>query len=185
MPTSIAVLDATGTTQTVATNDALATLLTALLAKDFSTQATLSALLTKILAAPATEAKQDTGNTSLASIDGKLTVVSTRQSASISTTAATLTQGAKAVAAAGTPERLVATSTLVESVELHARKSPTVANTGNIYVGISATAGQNLRALIPGESFTIVAPPGKMIDTRNIFLDAATSADAVTWTAVT
>ena len=42
--------------------------LTALLAKDFSTQTPSAAILAKIIAAPATEAKQDTGNTSLASI---------------------------------------------------------------------------------------------------------------------
>lgn len=40
-------------------------------AKDFATQVTLAAVLAKIIAAPATEAKQDTGNASLASIAGK------------------------------------------------------------------------------------------------------------------
>lgn len=35
------------------------------------TEATLASILAKIIAAPATEAKQDTGNTSLGSIDGK------------------------------------------------------------------------------------------------------------------
>lgn len=42
--------------------------LASLVAKDFATQTTLAAVLAKILAAPATEAKQDTGNASLASI---------------------------------------------------------------------------------------------------------------------
>lgn len=45
--------------------------LAALVAKDFATQTTLAAVLAKILAAPATEAKQDTGNTSLATIAAK------------------------------------------------------------------------------------------------------------------
>jgi hypothetical protein len=40
-------------------------------AKDFATQTTLAAILAKIIAAPATEAKQDTGNTSLATIAAK------------------------------------------------------------------------------------------------------------------
>lgn len=39
--------------------------------KDFATQVTLAAVLAKMLAAPATEAKQDTGNGSLATIAGK------------------------------------------------------------------------------------------------------------------
>lgn len=38
---------------------------------DMATQTTLSAILAKLLTAPATEAKQDTGNTSLATIAGK------------------------------------------------------------------------------------------------------------------
>lgn len=39
--------------------------------RDFATQTTLAAVLAKIIAAPATEAKQDTGNTSLATIAAK------------------------------------------------------------------------------------------------------------------
>ena len=42
-----------------------------------ATQTTLAALLAKVIAAPATEAKQDTGNTSLSSIDGKMTACNT------------------------------------------------------------------------------------------------------------
>lgn len=42
-----------------------------LIAKDFGTETTLAAILAKIIAAPATSAKQDTGNTNLSSIDGK------------------------------------------------------------------------------------------------------------------
>lgn len=41
-----------------------------LIAKDYATQTTLAALLAKFIAAPATEAKQDTGNTSLSTIAG-------------------------------------------------------------------------------------------------------------------
>lgn len=47
----------------------LTTDLGTLIGKDFSTQTTLAAVLAKIIAAPATEAKQDTANTSLAIID--------------------------------------------------------------------------------------------------------------------
>lgn len=104
--------------------------------------------------------------------------------ASSSTTAATIANGSKAVTTAGTPVRLVAVSTLVESVEIHARKNPTTANTGAIYIGLSGTGGQNFRVLAPGESFTISAPAGKKIDLNTIFVDSATSADAVAYTSV-
>ncbi|MDQ2084703.1 hypothetical protein RA307_31365 [Xanthobacteraceae bacterium Astr-EGSB] len=40
-----------------------------------ASQVTLAAVLAKIIAAPATEAKQDAGNTSLASIDGKMSIL--------------------------------------------------------------------------------------------------------------
>ena len=42
-----------------------------------ATQTTLAAVLAKIIAAPATEAKQDTGNSTLSTINGKLTACNT------------------------------------------------------------------------------------------------------------
>jgi hypothetical protein len=101
-----------------------------------------------------------------------------------SSTAATLTQGTKAVTAAGTPERLIGSTTKVESVEIFARKAPGTANTGAIYIGISASGGANYRVLAPDESFSISAPAGKKIDLNTIYIDAANSADAVAYTAV-
>jgi hypothetical protein len=95
-----------------------------------------------------------------------------------------LSQGTKAVAAAGTPEALVGASTLVSSVEIHARKNTTTANTGNIYVGFTAGAGNQKRVLAPGEVFPITAQPGKKVDLASIYIDAATNADAVTWSAL-
>lgn len=66
-------LVAGGTSSATADNQVLEIAqLTLLNGKDFATQTTLAAVLDKIIAAPATEAKQDTGNTSLNSIDGKL-----------------------------------------------------------------------------------------------------------------
>lgn len=101
------------------------------------------------------------------------------------TTAATNTQNVKAVTTAGTPVVLTGTgATLVQSFEIHARKNTTTANTGNIYVGFSASGGSNYRVLSPGDSWGEVAPPGKKLDMHLIYIDAATSADAVTWTAL-
>lgn len=65
-------LVAGGTSSATAANQVLEiSQLTDLNTKDFATQTTLAAVLAKIIAAPATEAKQDTGNTSLATIAGK------------------------------------------------------------------------------------------------------------------
>jgi hypothetical protein len=44
-----------------------------------ATQTTLAAILMKLIAAPATEANQGTGNSSLSSIDGKLSDIATMQ----------------------------------------------------------------------------------------------------------
>lgn len=97
--------------------------------------------------------------------------------------ALTPTQGTKAVAAAGTPVKLVSTSTLVESVEIYARKAPATANTGNVYIGFSSTGGQNYRVLAPEGSWALSSVAGKKIDLSTIYVDAATNADAVAWTA--
>lgn len=88
----------------------------------------------------------------------------------------------KAVATAGTPVQLVTASTLVETVEIHARKDKTTANTGNIYVGFVSGAGNQLRVLVPGESWKWTAAAGKKIQLNSIWIDAATNADAVVFT---
>lgn len=94
------------------------------------------------------------------------------------------TQGRKAVAAAGTPETLVAADTFVEHVEIHARKNPTTANAGAVYVGVSSAAGSNYRVLLAGEYFMLYSSHGKKINLKDIWVDAATNADAVTYTAL-
>lgn len=93
-------------------------------------------------------------------------------------------QGRTAVTAAGTPQRLSTVEILVDSVELHARKNVTTANTGAVYVGVSKNAGENYRVLLAGETFTMTANPGRKLNLQNIFIDAATTADAVTWTSL-
>lgn len=56
---------------TEAKQDVGNTSLSTISGKDFATQATLAAILAKIIAAPSTEAKQDIGNTSLSTIASK------------------------------------------------------------------------------------------------------------------
>lgn len=104
--------------------------------------------------------------------------------ASSSTTTMTVAQGVKAVATAGTPVRLVATTTLVDSVTIQAQKTVTTANTGNIYVGWSSTGGSNYIVITPGQSTSIQAPTGKKVDLNLIYIDAATNADAVAYTSL-
>ena len=101
-----------------------------------------------------------------------------------STVAATFLQGVKTVAATGTPERLVAESTLVDSVELFARKAAGTANTGNIWIGPASADGAQLRIMAAGDSITYSAPPGKKIDLYNIYIDVATAGDGVVYTAL-
>lgn len=97
---------------------------------------------------------------------------------------ATPIQGVKAVTAAGTPERLVAVNTYVEWVEIHPRKSTTAANTGAVYLGFSGTATQNYRVLLAaGDPVVYKALPGKKLNLKDFWVDAATNADAVTYTA--
>jgi hypothetical protein len=110
--------------------------------------------------------------------------LATTAAPSTSTTPATNAQAIKAVTTAGTPVQLVATSTLVDAVEIFARKNSTTANTGNVYVGFSSTGGQNFRVLAPGETFSEKAPDGKKIDLSLIYIDAATNADAVIYTSI-
>lgn len=112
------------------------------------------------------------------------TVIPVIESANTSTTVATTAQGTKAVTSAGTPERMVASTTKVESVVIQALKGVATANTGNIYVGFSASGGSNLMVLTPGQSVTFQAPAGKKVDLTNIYIDSATSADAVQYTSI-
>lgn len=75
-------------------------------AKDYATQTTLAAILAKLLAAPATEAKQDAGNTLLTTLDAK-------DFATQTTLAALL---AKVIAAPSTEAKQDATNTLLTAI---------------------------------------------------------------------
>ena len=101
-----------------------------------------------------------------------------------STTPANLTQGNKTVAAAATPETIVASSTLVSSVEIMARKGRGVANTGDVWIGPQSANDAQLRRLVPGDAITLTAPAGKKIDLFLIYVDVATDDDGVIYTAI-
>jgi hypothetical protein len=101
-----------------------------------------------------------------------------------STTAATLTQGVNTVAAAGTPEALVGSATLVEKVIITATKGFNSANTGAVFVGQSSTNDQNYIRLMPWDVLILDAPPGKKIDLNQIYIDVVTNGDGVAYFAI-
>lgn len=68
-------------------------------------------------------------------------------------------------------------SGLVQSVEIQAKKGGQTANTGNIFIGFSATYANNIRMLTPGASIAFEAPPGKKINLAQIFVCSVTSGD--------
>jgi len=107
-----------------------------------------------------------------------------RQGTNTSTTAATLTQGVKTVAAAGTPEALVGSATLVEKVIITATKGFNSANTGAVFVGQSSTNDQNYIRLMPWDVLILDAPPGKKIDLNQIYIDVVTNGDGVAYFAI-
>jgi hypothetical protein len=78
--------------------------------------------------------------------------------------------GTKTVAAAATPEALVADSTLVESVTIYAL----AANTGDAFAGFSSDP----QGALP---LVIVAPAGKKIDLAEILVRVTEDGDGVAY----
>ncbi len=123
------------------------------------------AILAKIIAAPSTEAKQDTGNTSLASIKTNTDNLATPT---------TVINGKKTVTTAGTRVALAA-STAVKSVTIKAL----AANTGLIYVGDSSVASTNGFQLSAYESVSL-----DIANLSTINIDSAINGDGVSFLAV-
>jgi hypothetical protein len=93
--------------------------------------------------------------------------------------AATFAQINKTVASVTVPEAIAGSTTLCESVEITALKGRDTANTGNVFIGFSATNDTQLTRLVPGESKTFTAPPGKKLDLAGFYVDVATAGDGV------
>jgi len=102
--------------------------------------------------------------------------------ANSSTTAATITQATKTVAASGTPERLAAVTTLCESVLLEGKKARGTVNTGNVYLGPASANDAQLLEITPGAQYVMNAPAGKKIDLYELYADAVTNGDGITYT---
>lgn len=90
-------------------------------------------------------------------------------------TESTNAEGSKDVAVAGTPVRLAAVDTFVDSLEVKAKST----NGGLIKVGFSNNVP--LWELTPTEWKGWKATPGKKINLKNIWIDAAVNGEGVIW----
>jgi hypothetical protein len=99
---------------------------------------------------------------------------------------ATFIRGFKAPASIGTPEALAAAGTYVQKVTVFAMRTGRVTNTSSVWVdGIGTNNAQSIE-LLPGSAanpmgafVSFEAPPGKVIDLADIYVDAATVTDGV------
>jgi len=94
-----------------------------------------------------------------------------------------ITSGRKVVAAIGTAERLSDTQLLVDMLEVAAETD----NTGLITVGGSAVIGalatRKGNSLTSSKTKVFIAPEGKKINLRDVWLDTTVNGDGVTYTA--
>lgn len=105
-------------------------------------------------------------------------------------TKATVVRGTKAPAATNTPEALAAAGTYVSQVVICGQRAARVANTSSVWIDGVAGNGLQLIELTPGaaaspgingSSYTLTAPPGKVIDLGDIYVQSITLTDGVSW----
>lgn len=106
-------------------------------------------------------------------------------------TKATFVQGSVLPVAAGTPERLAAPGTYVSSVTLFGQRLARVPNTDPVWFGSTSADDSQLVQLTPGtaefpngSAYSFTAPPGRVIDLGDIYVDVETAGDGVTYLGV-
>jgi hypothetical protein len=109
-----------------------------------ATQTTSAAILAKLIAAPATEAKQDTGNTTLGTINGKITACDTSGLATQTTLAALNTK----VTAVNTGAVVVSSSALPSGAAT-AAKQPALGTAGTASTDVITVQGIANGTVIP------------------------------------
>lgn len=97
---------------------------------------------------------------------------------------ATFVRGSKAPADIAVPERIAAVGTFVQSVLIIAQKAGRAGNAGSVFIDSIAGNDAQLVELVPGAQIPFTAPPGKVIDLGDIYVDAVTLGDGVTFLAV-
>lgn len=86
----------------------------------------------------------------------------------------------KTVAAAGTPEKISATSIRVRQATLIGNKAARTANTGTVYVGPGATDDTQIYSIASGEVGAVLqSPDGGLIDLSQWYVDAENNGDGV------
>lgn len=92
------------------------------------------------------------------------------------TTSATLSGGSKTVASAGTPEKLTASSTLVQGVIVSTLRT----NTGDAWIGFAS--GNDTQAInLP---VALNAPTGTKLDLSLIYVDVAVNGEGVRYSTI-
>lgn len=99
---------------------------------------------------------------------------------------ATFVRGFVAPASIGTPEALAASGTYVQKVTIFAIRASRTTNTSSVWVdGIATNNAQSIE-LLPGSAanpmgafVSFEAPPGKVIDLADIYVDSVTVTDGV------
>ncbi len=107
-------------------------------------------------------------------------------------TKATFVTGSKLPASAATPERLAAPGTYVSSVTIIGQRLARVANASSVFIGSSSVNDSQLVELTPGgtvpgvngSAYSFTAPPGRVIDLGDIYVDVITVGDGVTYLGV-
>jgi len=88
-------------------------------------------------------------------------------------------RGHKAPADVDVPEALAADNTFVSTVTIFAQRASRVANSSNVYVDATATNNLQAMEIAPGGAVTMTAPPGKVIDLNDLYVDSVTVTDGV------
>ena len=85
----------------------------------------------------------------------------------------------KTVAAYGTPEAVSSTDKYFRWAWIHGKNAVRTNNTGNVYLGVTATNDEQPLTVFPGGEITSKAPAGCKFNWANWYLDVATNADGV------
>lgn len=104
-------------------------------------------------------------------------------------TKGTVKQGSILPASAATPERLAPVGTYVSFVTIIGQRLARVANTSSVFIGATSVNGEQLVELTPGgtvpgvngSSYSLAAPPGRVIDLGDIWVDIITVGDGATY----
>jgi hypothetical protein len=105
------------------------------------------------------------------------------QVATSSATYATITSSSKTNQTPGTAQRLVSERGLsvAHQFQLVAYRPSRAENTGIIWLGVASGSGLQFVPLNPRQALLITAPPGKVLDLYDLWIDGSVSDDGVVW----